>query len=197
MTNATLHCWENYGSSGWSCFNNELLSIGSSGASNWIITPYILVAPQTSLFYTCAALSTDSIAVVAINSNNDTTVLFDEKYSDAYSENQIDLTPYAGQVMRFGIHHHTRVLGVVHIRSIGISSIHGIGDVEQQDYRIATSGLYFSVVGAPEGQLNVYDVMGRSVLSSPVANGTFCLPAAGVYLVRVGDLPIRKIVLVK
>lgn len=32
-----------------------------------------------------------------------------KKYSDAYSENQIDLTPCTGQVMRFGIHHHTKV----------------------------------------------------------------------------------------
>ncbi len=44
---------------------------------------------------------------------------------------------------------------------------------------------------------NVYDVMGRCVLSSPEADGTFKLPAPGIYILRIGNLPPRKVVLVR
>lgn len=73
----------------------------------------------------------------------------------------------------------------------------GVVTVEQQGFTVSTSGLCFTIAGAPEGRLSVYDIMGRRVLFSPVANGTFSLPVAGVYLVSVGDLPTRKIVAIR
>ena len=73
----------------------------------------------------------------------------------------------------------------------------GVVTVEQQGFTVSTSGLCFTIAGAPEGRLSVYDIMGRRVLFSPVANGTVSLLVAGVYLVSVGDIPTRKIVAIR
>ena len=48
-----------------------------------------------------------------------------------------------------------------------------------------------------DGMLQVYDVMGRRILSSPVANGSYRLPYPGVYMVRIGEHPASKVVVVK
>ena len=196
INDASLNCWESYGTGSWLCYDGGITSMGSSRVNNWLITPNILAAPQTALIYTCSSLHNDSMAVVVITNDIDTTVLSDELYGDPV-EQHIDLTPYAGQIVRFGFYHHTRSVGVLQLLSIGIDYVLGIDDVEHQSYKVATSGLHFTVMGAPEGQLDVYDIMGRRVLSSPVANGTFSLPTAGVYLLHVGNLPVSKIVLVK
>ena len=48
-----------------------------------------------------------------------------------------------------------------------------------------------------DGMLQVYDVMGRRILSSPVANGSYRLPYSGVYMVRIGIHPAQKVVVVR
>ena len=110
----------------------------------------------------------------------------------------VDLSPYAGQLINFGFRQHMRGLyGMITINSIRIDYMQGIEDVDAEDFTVTASGLNITVSGAPEGQLNVYDAMGRRVVSSMEANGTFSLPSNGVYIVRVGEHSSRKVVLVR
>lgn len=53
------------------------------------------------------------------------------------------------------------------------------------------------VSGASEGPIWVYDTMGRTVASGPMANGVFRVPQTGVYMVRIGKHPARKVVVVR
>lgn len=72
---------------------------------NWLICPHVLVAPQTSLSYTCMGSLADSMAVVAITGNGDTLVLNDDLYTQASTEERhIDLTPFAGSVIRLDLY---------------------------------------------------------------------------------------------
>ena len=53
------------------------------------------------------------------------------------------------------------------------------------------------VVLAPEGtELRIVDVLGRTLVSQPAGAQpkAFAMPAAGVYMVSLGDAPARKVV---
>ena len=78
-----------------------------------------------------------------------------------------------------------------------VDYLQAIDDVEKNSFVVSTSGRRIRITDAPEGRLTVHDVMGRCVVASPSANGSYDLPAAGVYLVRIGDLPARKVVVVR
>ena len=65
----------------------------------------------------------------------------------------------------------------------------GIDEVEGQGVRIRSTGNTIVVEGAEGKEVRVYDMMGREVRNE-------ALPA-GVYMVRVGDLPARKVVVVR
>ena len=55
------------------------------------------------------------------------------------------------------------------------------------------------VKGAGNMEVDVYDVFGRVVCTQTVASGTveFAMNASGVYLVRVGNAPARRVVVVR
>ena len=65
----------------------------------------------------------------------------------------------------------------------------GIDDVDGDGVYVYVTDGRIVVVGAKGQEVLVYDMMGR-----PMAN--HALPA-GVYMVRVGDLPARKVVVIK
>ena len=65
----------------------------------------------------------------------------------------------------------------------------GIDEVEGQGVRIHSVGNTIVVEGAEGKEVRVYDMMGREVRNE-------ALPA-GVYMVRVGDLPARKVVVMR
>ena len=77
----------------------------------------------------------------------------------------------------------------------------GIGDTEEAGVNVYTADGRIVVDGAEGMPVEVYDVTGRKVAASAAASGMpvcrFEMPAAGVYLVKVGDLPARRIVVVR
>lgn len=56
--------------------------------------------------------------------------------------------------------------------------------------------IYVSIDGMPAEEFRVYDITGREVLHATHADGTSALPG-GVYLVRVGTLPARRVVVIR
>ena len=69
--------------------------------------------------------------------------------------------------------------------------------VDDVTYSIGTHGLQLSVSGADDYPLNVYDISGRLIVSVPAAEGSWTMPAQGVYILRVGNAPARKVVMMK
>jgi len=71
----------------------------------------------------------------------------------------------------------------------------GIGEAEGPSYRLAVQRDVVSIWGAEGESLTIYDIMGRVVYRGTVVGGQqYRLPAAGVYMVRVGNAPVRKVV---
>ena len=73
----------------------------------------------------------------------------------------------------------------------------GIEDVESGECGVVIDGLNIRVDNRDGETVGLYDMMGRQLASSHLATFTFLLPASGVYLVKVGDRPAKKVVVVK
>ena len=74
----------------------------------------------------------------------------------------------------------------------------GISDAEADNVNVYGMGGRVVVSGAEGREVHVFDLSGRCVYSSPAIVTTMIdVPSSGVYLVRVGDNPARKIVVIR
>ena len=76
----------------------------------------------------------------------------------------------------------------------------GIDEVEADGVRITSQRGSIVVEGAEGREVRVYDMLGREVNGkgkSEKGKVTLSVPAAGIYMVRVGELPIRRVVVVR
>lgn len=73
----------------------------------------------------------------------------------------------------------------------------GIEEIENPKVKIETCGLDITVYN-PDGEtVNIYDIMGHQLVSSSVSNFNFHFSIPGIYLVKPGDRPAKKIVVVR
>lgn len=72
-----------------------------------------------------------------------------------------------------------------------------VKDFEKTSWSLSIAGHAVTVTGVEERQVRVYDVAGRQLASVQPLGGTawLSLPAAGVYVVRVGEWSAKKIVI--
>ena len=71
----------------------------------------------------------------------------------------------------------------------------GINDVAWEGIEVALQGSALTIHGATGQPVTITDLMGRCIYSAPATEPTHvALPSAGVYFVRVGDRPARKVV---
>ena len=150
-----------------------------------------------ALSYHVESMMGNSMAVVVVTSGDDTVLLADENYSNnANEEHQVSISSYTGQIVRFGFHHHavSGGTGFLTLRSVKIDYLNGVDEAEKANYIVSTSGRRITIAGADDNPVAIYDVMGRCIIASPVANGTFVMPASGVYILRVGNYPAYKVV---
>ena len=74
----------------------------------------------------------------------------------------------------------------------------GVEEAVEDDLRVYATADGIVVEGACTGEpVAVYDVMGRRVLAAVAGGATMCVPQAGVYMVKVGDRPACKVVVLK
>ena len=76
----------------------------------------------------------------------------------------------------------------------------GIDEVEADGVRITSQRGSIMVEGAEGREVRVYDMLGREVNGkgkSEKGKVTLSVPAAGIYMVRVGELSIRRVVVVR
>lgn len=72
-------------------------------------------------------------------------------------------------------------------------------DVQSTDWTMNAEGEYISVRGAEGETIRIFDVHGRQLHIQQTASAAvrFRVPSAGVYLVKVGNAPARKLVVIK
>ena len=75
-------------------------------------------------------------------------------------------------------------------------SLNGISDVDAADIAIFVSDGRIVAHGAEGMEMRVFDIMGREVMH-PTHNGETPVMPAGVYLVKVGAYPARKVVVIR
>lgn len=75
----------------------------------------------------------------------------------------------------------------------------GIDDIGGAEVNVYSTDGRIVVKGAENMEVNVYDVFGRVVRTQTAASGTveFAMNASGVYLVKVGNAPARRVVVVR
>ena len=76
------------------------------------------------------------------------------------------------------------------------STIQGIGDIDVAEIKIFASDGRIVVQGVEGMETRVYDLMGREVAKA-IRNGDAPVLPTGVYLVKVGALPVRKVVVMR
>lgn len=144
--------------------------------------------------------SKDSLAVALII-GNDTVVIAEEEYNSAFGGERLkDLSPYAGQLVRLAFHHHaTGGTSIFKLSNLRIDYHNSIVTADDGSVAtIATSGDRVTVRYDRfcDEVVSLFDLMGRRVASAKGA-ADFRVPASGIYMVKIGNRPAQKVVVVK
>lgn len=200
-----LKCWENYSALGqlpWTPLSSVMVSAtpaGMQGIDNWLVSPYLIPEANTSVFATFTSINSDSVAIVAITDAGDTVILANEEILRGDPiEIHADLTPYAGQPVRFAFHHYaTATTSALMLMSARVDYLQGIEDAEVMGYRLWIDGLTLNVNNPDSETVSLYDVTGRQLATSKLSTFNHQFSTPGVYIVKVGDRPARKVVVIR
>lgn len=202
------YLWSNYGewavSESYAYFDNSNTALNPD---NWLISRPLVVPQNAVLRWTAKALADEYynehysvfISTTGNEPANFSTRLFQETLPNANEQpHSVSLAGYAGQTVRIAFRHHQSPdVFVLGIRSVSVrTSTTGIDDADLAGATVAADGRNI-VVLAPEGtELRIVDVLGRTLVSQPAGAQpkAFAMPAAGVYMVSLGDAPARKVV---
>ena len=207
----SLICWERYSQnvslSGWREYSQgSMVSVGlvsSGGPDAMLITPPVRVESQTALFYNATSSSRepnfDSLAVVVFNAEGETIGLYPQHLSTSNSGDFIvSLDPYAGQVVKLGFHHFAcSATSMVVLSNVKIDHHVGIMEIENSNLKIITSGLDLRIDN-PDGEtVSLYDITGRHLATHHSTLITHHFSTPGVYIVKAGNRPVRKLVVLR
>lgn len=132
------------------------------------------------------------VSTTGDNPSNFTTQLYSETLNNANAVSRsVNLQNYRGQTIRVAFrHHNTNDVFVLLLADVKVSaSSQGIDDIEADGIKIYAEDGRIMVSGAERMTMRVYDMMGREVRNENLVGG--------VYLVKVGDLPAKKVVVVR
>lgn len=212
--NEAFSCWNVIDNDGdgqmWRASAQGAYSTGHANADNWLISPVIdlnrpLMANIMAKATTPPGSSQDLSLLLSTTGSEmedfTTTLATFSSQSIGNINLTAPLNEYQGQQVRLALRHHncTGTVLLVTLNSFVIEddTIVSVSNHELTDCIIATSGLQFTISGAERLPLQVFDMMGRLVVNASSASGTFCVPAPGVYIVRIGGLKPRKILLIR
>lgn len=87
-------------------------------------------------------------------------------------------------------------------QSLSFVATFGVGSIteaEFSDFSVAVTGRTIAISGTENNAIRLFDVLGRMLYFEKGSEGTkrFTVPAKGVYLVKVGNTPARKILVVE
>ena len=185
------------------------MAFGVVNLDNWIVAaPMEINAPLVAKLSLRGLGSTGTqdcsllLSISGSEATDFTTVL--ATYSSAGIEDfelTASLNEYQGQVVRLAVRHHN-IVGLAASMSLNSFAVEpdttiSVPSHEMQDYAVFANGLQLSIRGAEGHSLQLYDMMGRLLLTRRSADGTYQLPAPGVYILRVDGFRPRKVVVVR
>lgn len=111
------------------------------------------------------------------------------------------LNEYQGQVVRLAVRHHN-IVGMVVMMALEDFVVEpdtttSVPSYENENYLVMTNGLQLGIRGAEGRNLQIYDIMGRLLLTRNSADGTYQLPASGIYILRIEGFKPRKVMVVR
>lgn len=207
------NCWVNLDGDGdgmaWTFMAGIAMSMNSTGnVNNWLLTPPIKVVDRLDLNFRVASTTlTQNLTVAVAEESADTadfnTVVcqLDGTTMDVgeVTDTVVSLSSFAGRNIRLAFHVTGAGPGIVSIAGthFTLHEHEGIDHVQHYGYIVTTDGLNLTFAGLQHQPLTVYDALGRTVVNlRSAADGTYRLPAAGVYTLCVGNAPARKVVVV-
>lgn len=126
-----------------------------------------------------------------------TTELFSETLNSNNVNRNVSLQNYRGQTIRIAFRHHNTddvfVFAVGNIKIV--NSAQGIDDVTDGSAIVYAIDGRIVVENDMMEDVIVYDIVGKMVDNG--RKNQFTVPSSGVYLVKVGDAPARKVAVVK
>lgn len=179
---------------------------------NWLISQRIQIPSSGTytLSWTAAGLSDDYynehysvyVSTTGDSPSDFTTPLFSETLNTPNAVNRSkSLENYRGQTVRIAFrHHNTNDVFVLGVGNVTISqNTQGIDDIDESGLLVYVEGDNIRINDGAGQSVMVYAIDGRTI--SAVTNATGCLSipvaAAGVYIVKVGDHPARKVVVIR
>lgn len=218
---ASLSCWKTVDADGdgynWGYYNGMAYSESYSyfdgtnhalNPNNWLISRKIQIPSSGNYSLSWRAQGLESsyynehysvyVSTTGDDPSNFTTVLHSETINTPSGVNRsVSLQNYHGQTIRIAFRHHNSndvfVLGLSNIKIA--QSTQGIDDVDVDGMSVYAMDGRIVVEGEFDGEVCVYDMMGRKVDGGRKTQ--FDVPVAGVYLVRVGDMPAKRVVVIR
>jgi hypothetical protein len=113
------------------------------------------------------------------------------------------LDEFLGQTVRLAVRHHncntSFAMLILNDFTIEVmeDSVSVPSYADNSRYSWTTQGLQLNISNAEGHSLQIYDLTGRLVVSSPSADGSYRLPSAGMYIVRVDGFKPRKVMVMR
>lgn len=153
---------------------------------------YLIYAPQS--VFTQNGLTTDEAIINYVNQNYGTT---DRNYSNV-SGYMNDLTSNTAYLLVVVPYNSDGEVGTICRAQFTTLNSNGIEDVGEETYTVNTQNGCLTVSGANGKKVSVHDINGRCVYSARSTETTVIdVPTSGAYLVKVGDHPARKVVVIR
>ena len=222
LFDSDLSCWRNVDADGdgykWAFGQKNSIAFAMSESfsvldstynpldpDNWLISrPFVLPA-NAQLNWGAIAYNTryynEHYSVYISTTGNEpqdfNTVLHSETLatSDPTTRTK-DLSQYAGRTVRIAFRHHNcpDVVALILFDISITQQQQGIDEATATELTVTTNGLAITVSGVENEMVRIIDTWGRVIVNGNCDNGTYQMPAAGVYMVQIGNRQAQKVV---
>lgn len=218
----SLACWKTIDADGdgncwgrWDHgYNSQMSAYSASYANgislqpdNWLVSPTIVLPENSNVTLSWMEGSYHPeyyaehyavyISTTGTNPSDFVPLMEHTLDSCGWGAQQLNLDSYAGQEIHFAFRHFG-CTDICHLYiddvTINATPTSGVGEIENSELRIEIDGRNIRIDNRNGEVIGLYDVLGRQIASSKVSSFRFQVPIPGVYLVKIGDRPARKIV---
>lgn len=153
---------------------------------------YYFYGPQSA--FTQNGLTTDETIISYVNQYYDQS---DRTY-DNTSGYMNELTPNTAYLLVVVPYNSSDEVGTVTRKQFTTLNNNGIEDANEETYTVSSQDGYLTVGGTEGKMVSVYSIDGRCIYSAQVTGITdIAMPATGAYFVKVGNAPVKKVVVVR
>ncbi len=175
---------------------------------NWLISPPISLpagSPAQLSWYARGLDASDFAeyySVYVSSSGNEpgnfSTSLYSGTTTSAWVKQTVNLSSFAGQTVYIAFRHYNCTnmfyLGIDDI-NITTSSVQGIDGISDDNLNIYSLAGQIVVKAKTQEEVDIYNMIGRRVDGGRKSH--FDVPNSGVYIVKIGDYPARKVVVIR